>query len=165
MWKSFADESRNYSCNWERGNTRSCLHMESVDEDSMMQSFCIATRPFTSFLQAFTLSVGKIPASIPKDDIQKRHKGRESRIVAAEQMRKHLGSRTDTTPAFHHHSLSVTAQPPPSLSFSASLEAFQRRDDSASFDSPPLPLSLGGSSLAVGPGELDLHPGLQLQGQ
>ena len=62
MWKSFADESRNYSCNWERGNTRSCQHMESVDEDSMMQSFCIATRPFTSFLQAFTLSVGGIPA-------------------------------------------------------------------------------------------------------
>ena len=31
-----------------------------------------------------------LSASIPKDDIQKRHKGRDSRIVAAEQMRKHL---------------------------------------------------------------------------
>merc|ERR1711874_88397 len=77
-----------------------------------------------------------------------------------------MGSCADTITAFHHHSLSVTAQPPPSVSFSAlraSLEAFHRKDDSASLYSPPFALSVGGTSLAVGPGELHLHQRLQLQ--
>merc|ERR1712061_418000 len=67
--------------------------------------------------------------------------------------------RTPPTPAFsstfsHHPATSSlrTCKPP-----------FSSEDDPASLHSPPSPLSLIGSALAVGPGGLHLHPRLQLQ--